>query len=38
MSSLYLLDPTTPGAAWAPYTDSTPFGDLRAGAWRLRER
>lgn len=38
MSSLYLLDPTTPGAAWAPYAGTTPLGDLRAGAWLLRER
>jgi UDP-N-acetylglucosamine diphosphorylase/glucosamine-1-phosphate N-acetyltransferase len=38
MSSLYLLDPTNPGAVWAPYAGSTPLGDLRVGAWLLRER
>ncbi len=38
MSSLFLLDPTTPGAAWAPYASTRPLGELRAGAWRLHER
>lgn len=38
MSTLYLLDPDQPGAAWAPYTNATPLGLLRAGAWRLHER
>jgi UDP-N-acetylglucosamine diphosphorylase/glucosamine-1-phosphate N-acetyltransferase len=38
MSSLFLLDPTTPGAAWAPYTNTRPLGELRAGAWPLHAR
>jgi UDP-N-acetylglucosamine diphosphorylase/glucosamine-1-phosphate N-acetyltransferase len=38
MSTLYLLDPDHPGAAWAPFTNATPLGLLRAGAWRLHER
>lgn len=36
--TLYLLDPTLPGAAWAPYAGTLPLGELRAGAWRLHER
>ncbi len=38
MTAVYLLDPAQPGAAWAPFARSTPFGELRAGAWRLHER
>lgn len=38
MTTVYLLDPAQPGAAWAPFERSTPFGELRAGAWRLHER
>lgn len=38
MTALYLLDPDTPGAAWAPFTNATPIGDLRAGGWTIAER
>lgn len=38
MSSLYLLDPEHPGAAWAPFAGIGPLGDLRVGAWLLHER
>lgn len=38
MSSLYLLEPAEPGAAWAPFAGAAPLSELRAGMWRLRER
>ncbi len=38
MTALYLLDPDTPGAAWAPFTNATPIAELRAGAWTIAER
>lgn len=38
MTPLYLMDPETPGAAWAPFAGATPLGELRAGGWRLHER
>ncbi|HET9066798.1 MAG TPA: hypothetical protein VFN22_13340 [Gemmatimonadales bacterium] len=38
MTVLYLLDPDTPGAAWAPFANATPLGDLRAGGWTIAER
>jgi UDP-N-acetylglucosamine diphosphorylase / glucose-1-phosphate thymidylyltransferase / UDP-N-acetylgalactosamine diphosphorylase / glucosamine-1-phosphate N-acetyltransferase / galactosamine-1-phosphate N-acetyltransferase len=38
MSTLYLLEPVNPGAAWAPFAGATPISELRAGMWRLRER
>jgi UDP-N-acetylglucosamine diphosphorylase/glucosamine-1-phosphate N-acetyltransferase len=38
MSSLFLLEPEAPGAAWAPFAHATPLSELRAGMWRLRER
>src|SRR4029079_9044184 len=38
MTSLYLLEPDTPGAEWAPFAGVRPIAELRAGAWRIRER
>ncbi len=38
MTTLYLLEPDAPGAAWAPFAGTAPLSELRAGAWRLRER
>ncbi|HVX88583.1 MAG TPA: putative sugar nucleotidyl transferase, partial [Gemmatimonadales bacterium] len=38
MPPLYLLEPTAPGAAWMPFTGVRPICELRAGAWRIRER
>lgn len=38
MRRLYLLDPPDPGPAWRPFTGARPLAELRAGAWRVRER
>ena len=38
MSTLYLLEPATPGPAWAPFAGAGPLSELRAGMWRIRER
>ncbi len=38
MTGLYLLEPDRPGAAWAPFAGVRPVAELRAGAWRVRER
>lgn len=38
MTALYLLEPDRPGAAWAPFAGAAPLSELRAGAWRIRER
>lgn len=38
MSTLYLLEPSNPGAAWAPFAGAGPLSELRAGAWRIRQR
>lgn len=38
MSKIYLLEPGTPGAAWAPFGGTTPLSELRAGGWLIRER
>lgn len=38
MTRLYLLEPEDPGLAWAPFTGVRPIAELRAGAWRIRER
>ena len=38
MTALYLLEPDPPGAAWAPFAGVRPIAELRAGAWRIRER
>ena len=37
MTDLYLKDPE-PSPRWAPYIDSRPVCELRAGAWLIRER
>ena len=38
MTTLYLLEPKSPGPAWAPYAGVRPIAELRAGIWRIRER
>jgi UDP-N-acetylglucosamine diphosphorylase/glucosamine-1-phosphate N-acetyltransferase len=38
MTALYMLEPADPGAAWAPFAGVRPIAELRAGAWRVRER
>jgi UDP-N-acetylglucosamine diphosphorylase/glucosamine-1-phosphate N-acetyltransferase len=38
MPPLYLLEPSDPGAAWQPFTGVRPISELRAGAWKIRER
>lgn len=38
MTALYLYEPPSPGAAWAPFTGVRPIAELRAGVWRIRER
>ena len=38
MTALYLLEPESPGAEWAPYAGVRPIAELRAGVWRIRER
>lgn len=38
MTALYLLEPESPGAAWAPFAGVRPIAELRAGIWRVRER
>jgi UDP-N-acetylglucosamine diphosphorylase/glucosamine-1-phosphate N-acetyltransferase len=35
---LYLLEPRSPGAAWAPFAGVRPVSELRAGVWKIRER
>ncbi len=37
MTDLYLLDPPL-SAWWYPFADCRPVAELRAGAWRIRER
>jgi UDP-N-acetylglucosamine diphosphorylase/glucosamine-1-phosphate N-acetyltransferase len=37
-SPLYLLEPETPGPAWAPFAGVRPIAELRAGVWLIRER
>jgi UDP-N-acetylglucosamine diphosphorylase/glucosamine-1-phosphate N-acetyltransferase len=38
VTTLYLLEPESPGAAWAPFAGVRPIAELRAGIWRVRER
>lgn len=38
MTALYLLEPESPGTAWAPFAGVRPIAELRAGIWRIRER
>jgi UDP-N-acetylglucosamine diphosphorylase/glucosamine-1-phosphate N-acetyltransferase len=35
---LVLLEPSDPEGRWAPFTGVRPVAELRAGAWRIRER
>ncbi len=35
---LVLLEPERPGSAWLPFAGARPLAELRAGAWRIRER
>lgn len=38
MPPLYLLEPSSPGTAWMPFTGVRPLCELRAGIWRIRDR
>lgn len=38
MTALFLLEPESPGPAWAPFAGVRPIAELRAGVWRIRER
>ncbi|MDZ4675409.1 MAG: putative sugar nucleotidyl transferase [Gemmatimonadota bacterium] len=38
MSTLYLLEPASPGPEWAPFAGCRPVAELRAGVWLVRER
>ena len=38
MTRLVCLEPADPGTLWAPYAGARPLAELRAGAWRIRER
>ncbi len=38
MTRLVCLEPRDPGPAWEPFRGSRPVAELRAGAWRIRER
>ena len=38
MTRLICLEPADPGPAWHPFTGARPIAELRAGAWRIRER
>ncbi len=37
-TTLYLYDPPAPGPRWFPFAGVRPLCELRAGAWRIRER
>ncbi|HET8649011.1 MAG TPA: putative sugar nucleotidyl transferase, partial [Gemmatimonadales bacterium] len=38
MTLLYLLDQDDDSGRWAPFLGARPIAELRAGAWRIRER
>jgi UDP-N-acetylglucosamine diphosphorylase/glucosamine-1-phosphate N-acetyltransferase len=38
MTRLICLEPEKPGSAWDPFRAARPIAELRAGAWRIRER
>ena len=38
MTTLVLVEPIGPGPEWAPFAGVRPVAELRAGAWRVRER
>lgn len=38
MTRLICLEPSDPGSSWYPFTGARPIAELRAGAWRIRDR
>ncbi len=38
MTRLYCLEPELPGSEWEPFRGARPIAELRAGAWRIRDR
>jgi UDP-N-acetylglucosamine diphosphorylase/glucosamine-1-phosphate N-acetyltransferase len=38
VTRLVCLEPADPGPAWQPFTGTRPLAELRAGAWRIRDR
>jgi len=38
MTRLICLEPSDPGPSWYPFTGARPIAELRAGAWRIRDR
>lgn len=38
MTRLFCLDPPNPGPGWEPFRGARPIAELRAGAWKIRER
>ena len=38
MTRLICLEPADPGPSWYPFTGARPIAELRAGAWRIRDR
>lgn len=38
MTRLVCLEPANPGPAWQPFAGARPIAELRAGAWRIRDR
>jgi len=38
VTRLVCLEPADPGVAWQPFSGARPLAELRAGAWRIRER
>lgn len=38
MTRLVCLEPADPGVAWSPFTGARPIAELRAGAFRIRDR
>jgi len=38
VTRLVCLEPADPGTAWQPFTGARPLAELRAGAWRIRDR
>ena len=38
MTRLICLEPDNPDSAWQPFAGARPIAELRAGAWRIRDR
>jgi len=38
VTRLVCLEPASPGPAWQPFAGARPIAELRAGAWRIRDR